>query len=140
MLLFLVFFLPLYALATAIVPVKVDSDTLNYVMLGDWGGQSNYPYYTTTEKKIAASMGAKAQEIDSQFTIALGDNFYGYGVKNVDDPRFQTTFEVIPRDDSIVVNNSNIASLGSAYFVMYFIVSFLNSLTIGLISKLEQNY
>lgn len=106
MLLFLVFFLPLYALATAIVPVKVDSDTLNYVMLGDWGGQSNYPYYTTTEKKIAVSMGAKAQEIDSQFTIALGDNFYGYGVKNVDDPRFQTTFEVIPRDDSIVVNKT----------------------------------
>ena len=106
MLLFLVSFLPLYALATATVPVKVDSDTLNYVMLGDWGGQSNEPYYTTTEKKIASSMGAKAQEINSQFTIALGDNFYGYGVKNVDDPRFQTTFEVIPRDDDIVVNNN----------------------------------
>ena len=120
MLLFLVFFLPLYALATAIVPVKVDSDTLNYVMLGDWGGQSNYPYYTTTEKKIAASMGAKAQEIDSQFTIALGDNFYGYGVKNVDDPRFQTTFEVIPRDDSIVVNNSNVCVFRSSILCYVF--------------------
>ena len=138
MLLFLVFFLPLYGLATATVPVKVDSDTLNYVMLGDWGGQPNSPYYTTTEKKIAASMGAKAQEIDSQFTIALGDNFYDYGVKDVDDPRFQTTFEVIPRDDDIVFSNSNVSS--GHIFVMYFIVSFLNSLTIRLISKLEQNY
>ena len=131
MLLFLVSFLPLYALATATVPIKVDSDTLNYAMLGDWGGQSNDPYYTTTEKKIAASMGAKAEEINSQFTIALGDNFYSYGVKNVDDPRFQTTFEVIPRDDDILVIT------GPGYFVM---VSYLNFQIIRLISKLKQNY
>ncbi len=39
-------------------------------------------------------MGAVAAELDSQFTVALGDNFYGFGVTNVSDPRFQETFEV----------------------------------------------
>ncbi len=39
-------------------------------------------------------MGAVAAALDSQFTVALGDNFYGFGVTNVSDPRFQETFEV----------------------------------------------
>ncbi|XP_041378878.1 LOW QUALITY PROTEIN: tartrate-resistant acid phosphatase type 5-like [Gigantopelta aegis] len=75
--------------------VKIDGDALNFVMLGDWGGQSDPPYYTTTEKKVATSMGAKAKEINSQFTVTLGDNFYDGGVESEDDPRFQTTFENI---------------------------------------------
>ena len=40
-------------------------------------------------------MGKKAAEIGSQFTVALGDNFYRFGVQNVDDPRFKETYEVI---------------------------------------------
>ena len=39
-------------------------------------------------------MGKVAEELRSQFTVALGDNFYGFGVKSVDDPRFQETYEV----------------------------------------------
>ena len=39
-------------------------------------------------------MGKKAAEIGSQFTVALGDNFYSFGVQNVDDPRFKETYEV----------------------------------------------
>lgn len=39
-------------------------------------------------------MGKKASEIGSQFTVALGDNFYLMGVSDVDDPRFKETFEV----------------------------------------------
>lgn len=44
--------------------------------------------------QVAYQMGKKAAEIGSQFTVSLGDNFYGDGVKNVDDPRFQETYEV----------------------------------------------
>ena len=97
MLLFLVVFFAHFFLSTPEL-VKIDGDTLNFVMLGDWGGQTDPPYYTTTEKKVAASMGAKAQEINSQFTVSLGDNFYDGGVKSEDDPRFQTTFEVVKYD------------------------------------------
>jgi hypothetical protein len=28
----------------------------------------------------------------ASFVVALGDNFYLFGVENVDDPRFQVTF------------------------------------------------
>lgn len=39
-------------------------------------------------------MGEKAAEIDAQFTLSMGDNFYLLGVKNVEDERFKQTFEV----------------------------------------------
>ena len=70
------------------------SGSLSFLALGDWGGQPSSPYYTTAEKDIAAAMGKTAQNVGSQFTIALGDNFYDMGVTNVNDPRFKETFEV----------------------------------------------
>ena len=71
-------------------------ETLNFMVVGDWGGQILPPYYTTAEKDVAASMGATAAASGSQFTIGLGDNFYMLGVTSVDDQRFQSTFEVHP--------------------------------------------
>jgi hypothetical protein len=38
---------------------------------------------------IANSMVKIAKKKNVHFTLALGDNFYDVGVKNVDDPRFQ---------------------------------------------------
>ena len=67
---------------------------LNFVVIGDWGGQPTSPYTTEAEQEVAEQMGKTAAEIGSQFTMALGDNFYDTGVKNVSDPRFQYTFEV----------------------------------------------
>ena len=69
-------------------------DALNFVMLGDWGGQGDAPYYTEAEKAVAESMGKVAAQINSQFTVAMGDNFYPLGVSDAYDRRFQTTFEV----------------------------------------------
>ena len=63
-------------------------------MLGDWGGKPSYPYTTDAEVALSKVMGDKAAEIGSSFTLALGDNFYDTGVKNVDDHRFKETFEV----------------------------------------------
>lgn len=71
--------------------------TLDFMVVGDWGGQILPPYYTTAEKDVAASMGGAATAIGSQFTVGLGDNFYLLGVTSVDDQRFQSTFEVRPR-------------------------------------------
>lgn len=68
--------------------------TLDFLILGDWGGQDTSPYYTKAEEEIAEQMGKTATQIASQFTLALGDNFYSFGVKDVDDPRFEETFEV----------------------------------------------
>ena len=68
--------------------------SLSFLVLGDWGGQPNSPYTTPAEVELAKVMGQEAEALGSQFTLALGDNFYDTGVKNVDDPRFKKTFEV----------------------------------------------
>ncbi len=70
------------------------ADSLNFLAVGDWGGQTSSPYTTTAQLAVAKVMGDEAQAIDSQFTFALGDNFYTFGVKDVDDKRFKETFEV----------------------------------------------
>ncbi len=68
--------------------------SLEFLVLGDWGGQPDYPYTTPAEVELAKVMGSKATEINSQFTLALGDNFYSTGVTHVNDKRFNETFEV----------------------------------------------
>ena len=70
------------------------SDSLAFVAVGDWGGEPMDPFTTATERYIAKSMGDTAASAKSQFTIALGDNFYDTGVTDVSDPRFKETFEV----------------------------------------------
>lgn len=67
---------------------------LNFMILGDWGGQPVAPYTTDAEREVAEQLGKTAASVGSQFTLALGDNFYDTGVKDVHDPRFQETFEV----------------------------------------------
>ena len=73
-------------------------NVLDFVMIGDWGGQPYAPYYTIAQADIATQMGKKAAEVGAQFTVALGDNFYNKGVENVDDLRFKETFEVSLED------------------------------------------
>ena len=73
---------------------RVVHGELNFVVLGDWGGQPEAPYTTDAELEVAEQLGKTAAAVDSQFTMALGDNFYDTGVKDAHDPRFQETFEV----------------------------------------------
>jgi len=67
---------------------------LSFVVVGDWGGIPDPPYYTVAQKRVAVQMGRIAEKISARFTVGLGDNFYEDGVTDVDDPRFKTTFEV----------------------------------------------
>ena len=79
-------------------PLKHDtaaaSSSLNFMVVGDWGGQSDPPYYTDPEQDVAKQMGQVAAATGSQFTLSMGDNFYDNGVTDVNDPRFKNTFEV----------------------------------------------
>ena len=70
-----------------------DAATLNFLVVGDWGGQDS-PYYTDPEQDVAEQMGQVAAAMGAQFTLSMGDNFYDNGVTDVDDPRFKETFEV----------------------------------------------
>ncbi|KAL4237005.1 Tartrate-resistant acid phosphatase type 5 [Mactra antiquata] len=68
-------------------------DSLKFLVMGDWGGLPDYPYDTPVEKAVAKQMASVAQMYDTSFIMALGDNFYFDGVKDVDDKRFERTFE-----------------------------------------------
>ncbi|OQV22226.1 Tartrate-resistant acid phosphatase type 5 [Hypsibius exemplaris] len=74
---------------------SLKEDTLNFLVLGDWGGLPVTPYHTAVELAIAKQMGSTAETLNSQFTLALGDNFYFDGVKNVEDKRFAETYETV---------------------------------------------
>ncbi|XP_066520291.1 tartrate-resistant acid phosphatase type 5a [Hoplias malabaricus] len=69
--------------------------SLRFLVLGDWGGLPNAPFVTPIEWATAQEMGRTAQQLGADFILALGDNFYYKGVKSVDDPRFQETFEKV---------------------------------------------
>ena len=73
---------------------SVADESLRFLVVGDWGGQPEFPYYTEGEARVAESMGVIGKSVGSQFTVSLGDNFYHNGVQSVDDPRFNETFEV----------------------------------------------
>ena len=64
------------------------------MVVGDWGGQDDPPYYTDPEQDVAKQMGDIAASMGAQFTLSMGDNFYDNGVTDVDDSRFKDTFEV----------------------------------------------
>jgi tartrate-resistant acid phosphatase type 5 len=59
------------------------------MILGDWGGLPTIPYHTAIEMGVAKQMSNVAKKYGPQAILALGDNFYYDGVKNVNDKRFE---------------------------------------------------
>ena len=80
---------------SAVVP-GVTPGRLSFLVIGDWGGTDEPPYYLPGQLATAQGMAHVAAVLDSQFVVALGDNFYVYGIRsNAHDARFQRTFEDI---------------------------------------------
>lgn len=67
----------------------VSDDKIRFLVVGDWGGLSFHPYTTPVQTSVADQMASVASQEGVDFVVALGDNFYLYGVSNVDDERFQ---------------------------------------------------
>ena len=76
-------------------------DVGSFLVMGDWGGLPYWPYYSPAEKGIAKAMGILAHDVNATYTLALGDNFYFDGVKDVKDTRFKETFENVFDADSL---------------------------------------
>ena len=72
-----------------------NSKQLTFGVLGDWGGfpapWDNTPFQLSAAKALGQISEAKS----SKFTMAIGDNFYFWGVKDIYDERWYTTWERI---------------------------------------------
>eukprot|EP01035_Chromulina_nebulosa_P018509 gene18509-24226_t len=78
------------------------SNTIRFLQIADWGGQTNEPFFTIPQNATAVAMSEKAKEIKAQFVIALGDNFYSYGITDTClDPRFEETWVDIYYQESL---------------------------------------
>ena len=67
-----------------------DSSALNFLVVGDWGRNGFF-----NQSDVARAMGRTGRQIQSQFTVSTGDNFYVSGVTSVDDPKWDRSFEDI---------------------------------------------
>jgi tartrate-resistant acid phosphatase type 5 len=80
----------------------VGGDELHFLVMGDWGGKESSPYTTPGEVSTAKAMDSAAADLDANFSLVLGDNFYSHGIKSDwTDSRFQHTFEECFVGDSL---------------------------------------
>jgi len=69
---------------------KKTGNSLNFLVVGDWGRKG---YYNQSE--VATQMGRIGEELDIDFVISTGDNFYEQGLTGTDDPSFEESFSGI---------------------------------------------
>eukprot|EP00927_Polykrikos_kofoidii_P064676 TRINITY_DN6015_c0_g1_i3.p1 TRINITY_DN6015_c0_g1~~TRINITY_DN6015_c0_g1_i3.p1 ORF type:complete len:420 (-),score=62.36 TRINITY_DN6015_c0_g1_i3:159-1418(-) len=66
------------------------------VAIGDWGGQSDVEPTTFNQRVTGVGLSRVAMDINANFTIMVGDNFYKHGVYKDDMfSRFRDTFEAV---------------------------------------------
>nr|XP_002121342.3 tartrate-resistant acid phosphatase type 5-like [Ciona intestinalis] len=77
------------------IPVKLNQESMHFMIAGDFGGWPP-PFYTTpTQWTVAEAMGQAAEKLKPNFVLAMGDNFYFLGVQDTEDERFNKTFESV---------------------------------------------
>jgi len=69
--------------------VKAEASPYTFLSIGDWGGAAIGTTSSFTAKKnvyaVASAMAKTAAEIDPNFIISTGDNFYWCGIQNTSD-------------------------------------------------------
>jgi len=68
-------------------------DEFSWLVLGDWGGRAAPKFTTEIQLRVAQSMKRTARMRQPEYLVAIGDNFYNWGVENLTDPMWQHTFE-----------------------------------------------
>jgi tartrate-resistant acid phosphatase type 5 len=73
-----------------ISPVPDESDSLSFLVLGDWGRSGSQ-----LQRAVALSMDSACRRHNVQFIITSGDNFYENGVLSTQDPLWSASFEQV---------------------------------------------
>ena len=80
------------------------ASSIRFLTIADWGGKNVEPYSSASQNHTAQGMAIVAAEIESQFVLALGDNFYLYGIStDVNDPRFAQTWHSVYTGESLQI-------------------------------------
>nr|KYP61248.1 Purple acid phosphatase 3 [Cajanus cajan] len=64
--------------------------SLSFLVIGDWGRKGAY-----NQSQLAFQVGVIGQQLDIDFVISTGDNFYDSGLTGIDDPAFEESFTKI---------------------------------------------
>jgi tartrate-resistant acid phosphatase type 5 len=78
------------AVLAATIPAFGAEHEPTFLAIGDWGFKGS-----SGQRKVAAAMTSAARHLAPRFVISVGDNFYGKGVRSVDDPHWQESFEAV---------------------------------------------
>ncbi|KAL0889475.1 hypothetical protein Bca101_013458 [Brassica carinata] len=71
-------------------PVTKSDGSLNILVVGDWGRQGGF-----NQSIVAHQMGIVGEQLDIDYVISVGDNFYDDGLKGDTDPAFEASFSHI---------------------------------------------
>ncbi|CAN1839248.1 Purple acid phosphatase 17 [Linum perenne] len=73
-----------------------DDGSLSLLVIGDWGRRGLY-----NQSQVASQMGRIGEELDIDFVISTGDNFYDDGLKGLHDPAFEDSFSRVYAANSL---------------------------------------
>ncbi|KAL7114435.1 hypothetical protein ACP275_04G121200 [Erythranthe tilingii] len=76
-------------------PIKGDG-TLSFLVLGDWGRKGDF-----NQSQVAFQMGKIGEELNIDFVVSTGDNFYDNGLEGETDPAFVDSFTNIYTANSL---------------------------------------
>uniref|UniRef100_A0A7S4SFD4 acid phosphatase n=1 Tax=Alexandrium monilatum TaxID=311494 RepID=A0A7S4SFD4_9DINO len=91
-------------LALLLAPALAGNASLSFLLIGDWGGFSDFRPATRGESDCAVGMGRVAERLGASFVLGLGDNIYITGVHAWNKWRFNSTFESVFTADSLNVD------------------------------------
>ncbi|KAL9233259.1 hypothetical protein vseg_008280 [Gypsophila vaccaria] len=73
-----------------------EDGSLSVLVIGDWGRKGDF-----NQSLVASQMGKVGQELDVDFIISTGDNFYDDGLTGINDPAFEESFSNIYTSPSL---------------------------------------
>jgi 3',5'-cyclic AMP phosphodiesterase CpdA len=76
--------------------IEIVKKSTNFLVLGDFGRNGEFH-----QKEVAAQMSKTASTIDANFIVTVGDNFYPNGVRSIQDPQWEKSFEDIYHQHSL---------------------------------------
>ncbi len=84
---------------TNIQSLKQEKDALVFFVIGDWGRNGD-----SGQTAVANSMKIAAKQLEPEFVISTGDNFYTYGVASVNDPQWMRSFEDVYASNALQID------------------------------------